>query len=586
MVKTFHYVLSILLLLVGLSACNTGRKTLSNNSVKNTPTSSTTSKGYLQESNLYFEAEKAKMTGDLNVAIALYKTLVESFPSNASAHFNLGRLYFSKQETSNAEKHAEAAYRIDPNNKYYVDFYSQVLLYLKKNKQAESLINSLVDSNPKDDDYLYKKAMMHLRNKEMDKAMQAFDELEKRVGLIEELVVQRKNIYLSMGKFEQAAKEVEKLRTAYPESTQYIVMLIDIYDQSKLTNKSNELYELLETDYIEDPMAQVALAEYYLNKKEMSKYHSFMQRVMQNKNLDVETKIGLLVPSLQKLDNAKEDEITRVIELAKGIYTEAPDNKDAISLLADLLHFNRKDQEAKYYYNKYLAIIQSNYTIWNQLISIYLEEEKPDSVLYLSNKALEVFPNEPLLYFYKGIVYQQTKEYPQALKSFTSCLELHPENPALIIQLYSSLGDLFHQQKEYKKSDSMFEKALSLAPDEPGTLNNYAYFLSLRKENLQKAEQMSRRSLELSPDSKSFLDTYAWILYQLGRYTEAKKYMDKAFIASGDTIDATLLEHMGDIFFQLGEKENAIKYWKQALETDKDNTLLQKKIKDRTLYEE
>lgn len=58
-------------------------------------------------------------------------------------------------------------------------------------------------------------------------------------------------------------------------------------------------------------------------------------------------------------------------------------------------------------------------------------------------------------------------------------------------------------------------------------LNNYAYYLSLKKKDLQRAEAMSRLSNELEPDNSTYLDTYAWVLFQQKRYDEAKQYMDK-----------------------------------------------------------
>lgn len=54
---------------------------------------------------------------------------------------------------------------------------------------------------------------------------------------------------------------------------------------------------------------------------------------------------------------------------------------------------------------------------------------------------------------------------------------------------------------------------------------------------------MSKKSLVLQPDSKSFLDTYGWILFQQGKYAEAKTYIEKAIKAGGEE-DGTLFEHL------------------------------------------
>ena len=55
-----------------------------------------------------------------------------------------------------------------------------------------------------------------------------------------------------------------------------------------------------------------------------------------------------------------------------------------------------------------------------------------------------------------------------------------------------------------------------------------AAYLSLRKFNLEKAQKMSYKCNELEPNNGTYQDTYAWILYQLGDYREAKKWLEKA----------------------------------------------------------
>lgn len=90
------------------------------------------------------------------------------------------------------------------------------------------------------------------------------------------------------------------------------------------------------------------------------------------------------------------------------------------------------------------------------------------------------------------------------------------------------LGDIYHQIGNDDKAFQAYDSCLVYTQSDATVLNNYAYYLSLKKKNLNKAEEMSRRSNELEPDNSTYLDTYAWVLYQLKRYDEAKDIMDKA----------------------------------------------------------
>ncbi|MCB0739394.1 MAG: tetratricopeptide repeat protein, partial [Bacteroidetes bacterium] len=133
--------------------------------------------------------------------------------------------------------------------------------------------------------------------------------------------------------------------------------------------------------------------------------------------------------------------------------------------------------------------------------------------------------------------------------------------------------------------DSCYDEVLVINPNDAYTLNNYAYYLSLRNENLEKAEKMSKRSNMLVENNSSFLDTYAWILFAEGKYEMAKEWIEKAITnMSKDGEDRpVLLEHYGDILFKLGELENALIQWQKALDAGGDKEILEQKIKNKAL---
>ena len=162
--------------------------------------------------------------------------------------------------------------------------------------------------------------------------------------------------------------------------------------------------------------------------------------------------------------------------------------------------------------------------------------------------------------------------------------DLAIENQALKSQFFSSLGDLYHEINDYLSSDKSYDQALSLDPNNVYVLNNYSYYLSLRKEKLERAKEMSLKSNRIAPGQSSFQDTYAWILYQLGNYEEALEWINKA-IASDQNASAVLLEHKGDILYQLNRPEEALEYWEKAKEKGGASDLIDKKIMEKKLYE-
>ena len=130
-----------------------------------------------------------------------------------------------------------------------------------------------------------------------------------------------------------------------------------------------------------------------------------------------------------------------------------------------------------------------------------------------------------------------------------------------------------------------YDSALIYNPNNIGALNNYAYYLSLERKNLDKAEEMSYKTVKAEPQNATYLDTYAWILFEKGNYAQARLYIDQA-MKGDEEKSAEVVEHGGDIYYMVGEVEQAVKYWQQALDMGSDSKTLEQKIKLRKYIRE
>ena len=146
---------------------------------------------------------------------------------------------------------------------------------------------------------------------------------------------------------------------------------------------------------------------------------------------------------------------------------------------------------------------------------------------------------------------------------------------------YSAYGDLLHEAGRLKESYAMYDSSLVCNPANVSTLNNYAYFLSLADSAMDKAHEMAALAIKYSPDEPTFLDTYAWVLFVQGDYSGAKIYIDKAQqrLKTSSPQDASLYEHAGDIYSQLGDTQQALQAWKKALKMGNASKILRQKIK-------
>jgi tetratricopeptide (TPR) repeat protein len=575
MTNKTHYLFLLILLL--LYACSTQKSVSSNQDYldKNEIIAKKESTKQLVD---FFNAENTRLLGKNLEALNLFNEFLKKYPNNATANYNLARLYFQNKNSIDAEKYAKLASNFEPGNIYFQEFYTQVLVYNNNIKDAEKQYNILIEKNPQNPEYIFRKAQLFLKAKNYDKAVESLTEYENKTGFNEDIIIQKKNIYLILNKPFLAINEIKKMQQNYPSTVDYPILIADIYEAENNSLEVDKIYQSIEENFSNDATAQVALAQYYLSKKNQKEYNRLMLKIMQNKNLSTETKIALIIPSLKKIDSDSISKNDAIIELVKSISTDAPDNKEAILIYANVLSISKQNSKAIEQYNRYLKIDKTNLDIWTQVASLYFDEKMYDSTLSICKNAETYFPNSSILLFYKGITLIQKKEIETAIPILKNAIQFESKNKNLLAQIYSTLGDAFNTLGKYNSSDSSFDEALKIIPNDVSILNNYAYYLSVRNERLIDAEKMSKKSLEIQPNSKSFLDTYGWILYQQGNYEEAKIYIDKAIKSNGEE-DGTLFEHLGDVYFKLNDFAKAKEYWQKAVDKGEQNFNLLQKIK-------
>lgn len=581
MIKKTHYIL--LLTLIFFYSCSIP-KNISKNQDYLSKVEMKAKKESTNQLVDFFNAENARLLGKYSEALNLYNEFVKKYPQNATAKYNLSKLCFQNKNAQAAETFAQKAVEINPANNYFQEYYTFLLLYNYKFKNAEKQYNSLIEKNPSNPDYVFKKAQLFLKTKEYAKALDCLNEYEKIVGFNEDIINQKKNLYIILNKPDLAILEIKKLQKEYPSNVSYPLLIAEIYVSEKNTVGAEITFKEIENKYGTDPTAQAALAEYYLSKKDEKAYNDFMLKLMQNKNVSTETKISIILPRLKKLDEDSIANDNHIIELVKSISLAAPTDKDAILIYANVLTYSKKTILAIAQYKRYLTLDSSNFDVWIQVASLYFDEKMYDSTIVISEIASKLFYDKALPYFYKGLAYVQKNEQEKAIESLTTALKKDASNNALAALIHTSLGDAYNSLKQFKQSDESFDAALKLFPLDATTLNNYAYYLSVRNERLTDAEAMSKKSLELQPNSKSFLDTYGWILFQQGKFEDAKKYIEKAIQSNGEE-DGTLFEHLGDVYFKLNDLLNAKKYWQMAKDKGEDNSILINKIKSGKINE-
>jgi len=300
-------------------------------------------------------------------------------------------------------------------------------------------------------------------------------------------------------------------------------------------------------------------------------------------DLDIDTKISVLI-SYYRLIGINNEMASQAYELANILLKLYPEEISVRAVYADILYTNNDIDEAKKQYLKILEKDKSKSEVWSQIMFIQAKRGEFKDLKETSLQALEYFSLNPLFYYFNGIANIRLENYDKAILSLKNSLDFIINNDNLLIEVNLSLADLYHKKEQHELSDEHFEKVLFLDPENTIVLNNYAYYLSLRKSNLEKAKSMSYKCNELESDNSTYQDTYAWVLYQQEDYKNAKIWLEKAISNGGDS-SAVIIEHYGDVLYKLGNLKEARKQWIRALDVGSGGEFLYKKATEGILYE-
>ncbi len=531
--------------------------------------------------NAFLEGVKQMMIEDYGTALGIFLEVLQMDNRHAPANFEVSKIKLMQNESDEAEVYAERASQLSPKNKFYLEHLTRIYQRNSKYPQALTCLQKLNKLEPKNEEYLLEIANIYLMTRKPLEAVKIYDSIEKRQGVTDELSMQKIKIYSALGKEANVRAELKKLIQHFPNETKYRSVLAELNMQDKKYDEAFKEYQNILSIDVEDPYVHLSLADYYGITKDTAKLFDEMVLAIQNPRLDIDSKITLVLPYYPHVNYKKE-----TYEMLDALLSAHPQEAKALALYADFLQRDDRYAEAREKYRDVISVDASRYMIWEALLFCDLNLMDTLELLHDAQSALEHFPEQPLVYYMLGIGYHLGADYAMAMQYFEQGLQLVGTNKRLQMQFYSDLGDVYYQLKNYPKSDENYRKALDIDPQNTLVLNNFAYYLSLRKEHLDEAEKMARLACRKSPNNPTFLDTYAWVLYCQGKYKEAKDIMEMAFRYGGEK-EATLLEHYGDILWKTDEKEQALKFWKQAQSMDDKavSDFLNEKIKTETLIE-
>ncbi len=532
--------------------------------------------------NYYFlESMRLKTAGKLDAAFCMLQHCLSINPQAASALHEMAQYYITFKQMKAAIAAMEKAVEYAPDNYWYAhglaNVYMQENMADKATQQLESMAERFTDKTYP----LYHLVDSYNRALEYDKVISTLDRLEQRIGKSEQISMEKFRIYLQKGDNKKAIEEIESLAKEYPRDLRYQVLLGDTHMQNGKRDKALDLYREVLAEEPDNAMALYSMATYYKETGQNELYMQQMDTLLLNRKVDTDTKLAVMRQFIIENERTGGDS-TVVVSLFDRILEHEHDDAQIPMLYVQYLLSKGMNKKTIPVLKLLLDIDPTNTAARMTLLGEAVRNDDYAEVTRLCEIGIETSPERLEFYFYLAIAYNQAGRTEETLDVCRKALEMATEesDSKMMSDFYTIIGDAHYSLRQPEEAFAAYDSSLVYNPSNYMALNNYAYYLSLERRDLDKAEEMSYKTIKAEPENGTYLDTYAWILFEKGSYSEARIYIDNAMLTE-EGQSAGIIEHGGDIYYMTGDTEKAVELWEKARSLGIGTETLENKIRQK-----
>ena len=529
----------------------------------------------------YFEGQGHLLKGDLEDAYASFLKCADAEPEEVAFHFQLGKIDLALGRHEAAEQHLDRAVDLDPDNSWCRFHRGEARLAQGDGPGAEMDWTPYVVARPGDLETLFECAERLLRAGHVLPTLNLLSNYETEVGHDEDVRLEALKVIRQTADSKSLGQFISKSRKDFPQSD--IFQLESARWHMALGDLETGLAELTALGQRRPQwgLVQFELAELYTRQNDLPSALPHLKRAMGSEDVAVESKVRVLLgyAILAQGDDHYGETYTELLALMLQHHGEEP---GVVEMACDWAYQNERYEEALEFALTLLELAPGSVESWTNLMAIRVDLGQWGAMATDAESAIARFPLNPLLYYYHGLALRETSQSSQAVQALKGGLAVVLDNPAMEGALASALATALRDLERWDDSEAAFERSIA-ANEDAFVLNNHAYFMASRynmeggEARLKRALECSTRANALMPEEGNFMDTQAYVLYKLKQHEQALEWIVRAqqFGMAGD---AVALEHEGDILWELGRFEDAKTRWRQALDAGGQPDVLTPKI--------
>lgn len=567
--KTMTNKILLFFSLVVLASCGTTKPTV------------VTDENHAKFQQYFYQGEKAKMAGNFEIAINYFNTALK-FEEVSAAHYEISKLcsQLPKFEKMGRD-HIKRAVEMEPTNSWYLKDLGYYEIYAGDIKDGIKHFDLAVkySSNPIP---ILNEYLNVIGNYDLQQAGVVLAQIAAIQGEDEDVARKRFELFSAQGKFKEAGKVLEDFESKNKVEDEYYFYLLEFYRENNLKAEASNWLKHMKEVIPNNGKLLLEESGELANSGQDAKSYEMLKKSITSGDLGWYDAIDVL-KKYEELVAQDEKFLKPLWEIFELTFNQFKSEYQCLVQLSFVA--NHQDNLARQEEMLKLALdlYKSDLMVWQFLLENQKRQRKWNDLVKYADEALELYPTDAEVYYHAGLGYLKLQDYTKSLELLSTGRDLVIEDPELLSQFYSSLGSVYFKTDNWTECQKSFEQALIQNPDNATALNNYAYYLALKKVQLDKALGIIQYAVSMQPNNAIYLDTFGFVLFQKKQYQNALVQLE---IAAGImSTDQEIWEHLGDTYFMLGNEVKALECWNKALALNPAHSKLKEKINQKKFIE-
>lgn len=517
-------------------------------------------------------------------AFGAYNRAHELAPQNLEAIENLARLYLMANDMAKSKELLATLLAADSKSVSYRIIHSGVALREKQLNQAIQILKEVLVDSPYNEEAIIGLATAYLENGQPEEAEALISEAiaNKESALLVNYMV---NIAILQRDYDEATRQLEKLRTFQPENENIILRMVDMY---LVTGKAEEAEKLLETELQANPTKaglRLRLSELMYNAGKNSEGIAVIdQAPTMTPQLQITKATGLM--RINKIDEAIAElqnvstnvnaglEVLNAKQRLAEIYVLRNRSDEAFKELNEIIQRNATDIKALALRGR-LHYLRGQYSDAVADLRVVIRDAPKDSASALALAESErMLGNHRLAEETLRNAISANPDYAPAYIVLASLQRSQGNEKAAldtlrngaagsnIPELHFAYVDTLVSLKRYSDAQSYLSKLVSDNKDFalPGTMRLAA--LNAEQRKFRDARDYYAKALEINPDYSQAAEGYVLMEVGAKRSPQAQAWAENR--AKSRPEDPSTMALLAEVYNENKNYDAALRYFKDA----------------------